>query len=496
MRSHIDMSEIQSAQAHDSHVFSEESYRNKTFANFPGSCPVSPTTLARAGFYYTGDGDKVKCFSCHLTVDSWQYGESAVGKHRTLSPNCKFINGFYPSSEEMQTTGPVTQSSYSWEADNCSGSSAFRRLSDVVPNIDADYLLRTGQVVDMSDTLYPKNQAMCSEEARLASFHSWPSYSPVKPLDLARAGLYYKGINDQVECFCCGGKLKNWEPGDRPWTEHKTHFPRCLFVLGRVTGNLPLESNSAEGEWCVLNGAEVPANPAMASYKERLQTFWNWMYPVNKEGLAKAGFYRHGDEDSTICFYCGGGLQDWKPSEDPWQQHAKWFPGCKYLVEQKGQDFVNSVQLCNGSQGEIVMEPVEEEPFLKKADAINQSPMVRDALQMGFSLSKITMLMEKKIKTTGENYKSAELLVADLISENAQAQPSENPPKKEKENDIEETLRRLQEEKICKVCMDKSISVVFIPCGHLVTCNVCAEAISKCPICCTIIQRRQKIFMS
>lgn len=59
----------------------------------------------------------------------------------------------------------------------------------------------------------------------------------------------------------------------------------------------------------------------------------------------------------------------------------------------------------------------------------------------------------------------------------------------------EEKLRRLQEEKLCKICMAKNISVVLIPCGHLVACKACAEAVNECPLCRTNIMKRQEIFM-
>nr|4WVS_A Chain A, E3 ubiquitin-protein ligase XIAP [Homo sapiens]4WVT_A Chain A, E3 ubiquitin-protein ligase XIAP [Homo sapiens]4WVT_B Chain B, E3 ubiquitin-protein ligase XIAP [Homo sapiens]4WVU_A Chain A, E3 ubiquitin-protein ligase XIAP [Homo sapiens] len=76
-----------------------------------------------------------------------------------------------------------------------------------------------------------RNPAMYSEEARLKSFQNWPDYAHLTPRELASAGLYYTGIGDQVQCFACGGKLKNWEPGDRAWSEHRRHFPNCFFVL-------------------------------------------------------------------------------------------------------------------------------------------------------------------------------------------------------------------------------------------------------------------------
>lgn len=61
---------------------------------------------------------------------------------------------------------------------------------------------------------------------------------------------------------------------------------------------------------------------------------------------------------------------------------------------------------------------------------------------------------------------------------------------------LEEQLRRLQEERTCKVCMDKEVSVVFIPCGHLVVCQECAPSLRKCPICRGIIKGTVRTFLS
>ncbi|KFV66793.1 Baculoviral IAP repeat-containing protein 7-B, partial [Dryobates pubescens] len=265
-----------------------------TFVEFPLDCPVSASALARAGFVYTGEGDKVKCFNCHTTIEGWLPGDSAVERHKNLSPNCKFIT----------------------ETENGSSSSALPCTLDDSSDVEADYLLRTRQVVDMSDSLYPKNPTMCSEESRLNSFHNWPLNSQLTPEELANAGFYYTGNGDHV-----------------------------------------------------------------------------------------------------VCFHCGGGLQEWKENEDPWDQHAKWFPGCSFVRNEKGIEFINNVHLRDGSRDSTV------------------------------NLS------------------------------------------------TEEKLRRLQEEKLCKICMAKDISVVLIPCGHLVACKECAEPFDDCPLCRTNIMKKQEVFM-
>ena len=42
------------------------------------------------------------------------------------------------------------------------------------------------------------------------------------------------------------------------------------------------------------NSTNAPINPAMADYEARIITFGTWMYSVNKEQLARAGFYALG----------------------------------------------------------------------------------------------------------------------------------------------------------------------------------------------------------
>ncbi|NXD80032.1 XIAP ligase, partial [Halcyon senegalensis] len=466
----------------------QEHYRLGTFVEFPLGCPVSASALARAGFVYTGEGDKVKCFSCHTTVEGWTPGDSAIERHKRLSPNCKFIT----EPTFLENNVHSLAQNYQHRTENGSSNSALPGTLDDPSELEADYLLRTRQVVDMSDSLYPKNPAMCSEETRLMSFHNWPLNSPLTPKELANAGFYYTGVCDQVACFCCGGKLKQWEPSDRAWSEHKRHFPSCLFVLGRDVGNVPSESVSAELGRSGLNNTQHPRNPSMAKYGKRLQTFVTWMYPVEKERLAEAGFYSIGNGDHVVCFHCGGALEEWKENEDPWDQHAKWFPGCSFVRNEKGLEFINNVHLRDGCRDSTVND-------------LLQNPLVQSAIDMGFSLSEIRNTMEKRLHVSGESHTSVEDLVADLSAqkENAREEPPNEIPVEQDELiqlqnlylSTEEKLRRLQEEKLCKICMAKDISVALIPCGHLVACKDCAEAFNECPLCRTNIMKRQEIFM-
>lgn len=317
-----------SADANGAQEWAQERERHRTYVGFPQDCPVSVLALAQAGFVYTGEGDKVKCFSCHTTVEGWVPGDSPVERHKQLAPNCKFITESAFLESDMD---PVTQNYQNGTENGTSNSALPCALDD--PDVEADYLLRTRQVVDMSDTLYPKNPAMCGEETRLKSFHNWPLNGQLTPQELANAGFYYTGVGDQVACFCCGGKLKNWEPGDRAWSEHKRHFPKCLFVLGRDVGNVSSESIPSELGISGLNNAQYPRNPSMAKYGRRLQTFLSWIYPVDKEQLAEAGFYSTGkpDLEMTNTFYK-------EIVHEEVSCYGKKNPSCKnFYMEQSGK---------------------------------------------------------------------------------------------------------------------------------------------------------------
>jgi hypothetical protein len=51
-----------------------------------------------------------------------------------------------------------------------------------------------------------------------------------------------------------------------------------------------------------------------------------------------------GKGDQTVCFHCGGGLKDWEETDDPWVEHAVWFPKCLHVVLIKGRAFVEECQ--------------------------------------------------------------------------------------------------------------------------------------------------------
>nr|AKZ42362.1 baculoviral IAP repeat-containing protein 2 [Castor fiber] len=569
-----------------------ELYRMSTFSTFPSGVPVSERSLARAGFYYTGVNDKVKCFCCGLMLDNWKQGDSPVEKHKQLYPSCSFIQNMISASlpSTSKNASSVRNSFARSLSPALEHSGSYSNLSTNPLNSRAveDFSpLRTNSC----------SYAMSTEEARLLTYNIWP-LSFLSPLELARAGFYYIGPGDRVACFACGGKLSNWEPKDDAMSEHRRHFPSCPFL-----------ENSVETLRFSIS------NLSMQTHAARMRTFMYWpsSVPVQPEQLASAGFYYVDRNDDVKCFCCDGGLRCWESGDDPWVEHAKWFPRCEFLIRMKGQEFVDEIQAryphlleqllsTSDTPGEENVDPpvVRFGPGESSSEdaVMMNTPVVKSALEMGFSRSLVKQTVQSKILTTGENYKTVNDIVSALLNAEDERREEEKERQAEEtasddlslirknrmalfqqltcvlpilddllkaniiskqEHDIikqktqiplqarelidtilvkgnaaasifksclkeidsslhenlfveknmkyiptedvsglslEEQLRRLQEERTCKVCMDKEVSIVFIPCGHLVVCQECAPSLRKCPICRGIIKGTVRTFLS
>ncbi|MEO5351469.1 MAG: baculoviral IAP repeat-containing protein, partial [Magnetococcus sp. YQC-3] len=52
---------------------------------------------------------------------------------------------------------------------------------------------------------------------------------------------------------------------------------------------------------------------------------------VSPRALAKAGFFYFKEKDLVQCPFCFGILGDWVPSDDPFEEHKKFFPNCPFI---------------------------------------------------------------------------------------------------------------------------------------------------------------------
>ena len=229
------------------------------------------------------------------------------------------------------------------------------------------------------------------ESNRLKSFtiFDWPLKRNMHAKALAKAGFYYYGDADRVQCAFCNGILGDWEEDDLPSFQHRKYFPTCPFFRDPLDcGNIPLieRSRSSSKAPILLQDSfstRKPVQPqtkkvrhvtfqlpsetsfendlypfsyrpyhvAMATYEKRLKSFndkFRWPFishtpVVPASHFAEAGFFYYGEEDIVCCFFCNGTLSRWLPHDDAWTEHAKWYPRCLFLLLVKGPDFVKKL---------------------------------------------------------------------------------------------------------------------------------------------------------
>lgn len=96
---------------------------------------------------------------------------------------------------------------------------------------------------------FKDNEDKKYEFSRLLSFNNWPIDSPIFPLNLAKAGFYFRGHGDEVQCFKCGVVKADWCLGDEPNEMHRLLNPDCLLLAENDEAiNVPFSRNVSSDE--------------------------------------------------------------------------------------------------------------------------------------------------------------------------------------------------------------------------------------------------------
>ncbi|XP_061171127.1 baculoviral IAP repeat-containing protein 3-like [Saccostrea echinata] len=251
---------------------------------------------------------------------------------------------------------------------------------------------------------------------------------------------------------------------------------------------------------------ERPKYPDYAILSKRISSFTEW--PPSKaqapRDMALAGFFYDGKGDNTRCFFCGGGLRNWEVEDDPWVEHARFFSKCTFVRQERGQQFIdafyhrdkemeeNSEPQVNGKSHDVNAADATQE---KEADSndernskeeIMKSTVAKSIKEMGYSDENIKAA-RSIISRDKHRVSTQEIL--EVIFELGDNQKSSSPERLQRvetgflEQSISsrdlESLKREDSSLMCRVCMEKKASIVFLPCGHITCCADCAPAVRK-----------------
>ncbi|KAK2179127.1 hypothetical protein NP493_511g00010 [Ridgeia piscesae] len=357
-------------------------------------------------------------------------------------------------------------------------------------------------------------EEMKYEGVRLTTFKDWPRWGSVWPTLLARAGFFYTKTADQVACFCCGGRLKTWEAGDSPMTEHKRFFPRCRFVTGQDFTNIPLGEAPM-----VPSGGHGGCTSAKTDYYSRLakqaaagRSQANG--PSSLNHLTQATMRPH----KSLSMTTGGTtgmhsltvtqIREMTLESKRLESFNNW-PTADNLAQAScyytGDDFPNVQSLMEAVFAAEVALPSSSSSRTKHERSVtNISSISESATAAAAAPTSADEIQTTASTSTGSSGESAPENQATASSANTKgsngtsgtkATVSATEPSVSHEMKPEAKVTTSDNRLQCKICMDDEAQILFLPCGHLCSCAKCAPALRNCPICRALIRGTVRVYL-
>lgn len=238
----------------------------------------------------------------------------------------------------------------------------------------------------------------------------------------------------------------------------------------------------------------------MRKESNRLKTFqMNPPWPkdcVDIKKLAKAGFFYAFNGDNVHCAFCRGQVCRWDRDDDPMSEHARHFTTCPFIMG-----------------GEVGNEPIGEDPFpgpkrprpYDVCGAFSNVPPNESGSPEQHCQGESANDRTSNLDQYNYSYNSS---FEQDISSSPQHQEiiQRNPIHGDNSSDNQSRLSLSSYSSnhsgssgslsgICKICYTNSIELVFLPCGHSVSCLSCAQRLVSCPCCRALITTRIRTFL-
>ncbi|WP_299734323.1 RING-HC finger protein [uncultured Endozoicomonas sp.] len=483
--------------------------------------------LAEFGFFHIGN-NRLQCFSCQSIIADLPDGYSVSDRHWHKA-NCALANGSENKNIPLSGAQPAFSGSFP-------AAHSTQEASGLLPSVRHPEATNRSPFDELEDFFQDRS---------------------TRPSTSNQQG------NGQLSATSTSNTHQHaqrttQEPTQNHYPENQAHrHPDAN------SASVNLERLLAEQYPC-LN----PFKPEYADLADRIATFYDvqgrciWRGLTNAEpiDIAASGMFYLNNEDRTKCYYCNGGLNNWERDDDPWFEHAKWYPRCEHLLRKKGPLYVHEVtcqfpdlerpdpdgllreplrqqapgrrQVVSGIQRLNTLNNGRETPSFPIIDPQrerqNQESKIRGwmdsnecanaAKDMGFEESHIVMVIKRKLDGGNNSqdffpFSSVVDLVDALVetqneyeslASNNEEQATTSEPHVEQmsgtsqpqEQTPEAEIARLEAQKKCKICNREESCVVFVPCGHLNACVPCGERASNCPVCKRHITEKVRSYLS
>ncbi|XP_060070293.1 baculoviral IAP repeat-containing protein 7-like [Ylistrum balloti] len=531
---------------------------------------VRPIQLARAGFFHTGASDEVRCFSCGARRSGWKIGDNLDEIHRQISPFCKHANdtdntnvavpretgtgsssGHQETQKTKQETRPVKENGlntccHGYKTKRFVGDRFLERMeTQHQPKMQAQNMatntvhssvkqIPNGMIAQQKSISHGISVSESSTEQIHHSMVSTVSSSATNGHSIYRRSCKRSESNSNFIIPVQNGNgsfPEQRRSENESNVAHNTNETSQPSTYINPLSNHPIQDTAnptctVSADSCPVGASvvqrlsplgvnfEKPKYPVYAVLTVRISSFSGWSGSQTPKLMAEAGFVYAGYTDYTRCFFCGGGLKNWEDGDDPWIEHARWFPKCVYLRQNKGVVFIQLVQETLDTEEKVRIHVQDNTKFSLEKVAlfekdIEELPVVQSVVQLGYSPERVKQVVKQLSAKEIAGIHSTDVLLK-LITDKRSTDSyghgstisggvaSTNTTETEecKKRQLLEENRRLRRNKMCRICEEEDASITFLPCAHLVCCDVCSQAMRRCPVCRVTIQGSIKTWLT
>lgn len=305
--------------------------RKKTFIQCPYSIKNGVEPLAGAGFFYKdpkGQENSVYCFCCGNELRTWTFNESPYQVHRDWFFSCTYINSIdflTAESDYQKKTLAVDTNNHYLMTPAAQALLTFNyspihiiEATNTLSMHHAKNSLTSQDILSyIIDFILPRD-AMSDHPAQGATGYNNETFMTLESgnvISCSKDTSAENTPNNSRLDQAIAGATSNYQPKKASVCPSKQNpLPSCSGI-----------------------DIHTQEQPKYLNYRylyDRKKSFANW--PSNNkpttDSLAEAGFWYIDVEDCVRCFFCGGGLREWRANSDPKTEHLKWYPHCPYLI--------------------------------------------------------------------------------------------------------------------------------------------------------------------
>ena len=207
--------------------------RLETYNLWPAQHLVTAESLAKAGFFYTGSDDEVRCYFCSGGLRKWRIGDNPWDKHQAWFPRCAYVKqakqaeGLIPPGVRTPTPPPTQSNSFDIGP----------REEQVEPNEKAKQVVLKIALLEKWDTLLDKLAMYITNQAEFVDLVIYCNIPPTRARQSLQA-FRNKGRPEVVSLlqYICHGHLQG------------THYHR-LTVLRNAFVYMGIEEHFERAMW-------------------------------------------------------------------------------------------------------------------------------------------------------------------------------------------------------------------------------------------------------